>query len=399
MSSEEGGNTDADGGTSSPKRSSRLERTRKERRKRENTNRLPKDRKRSAKTTTGGGMAMELLFFYLVGLGVSIAFGGGFVTRFSPEWATRSSLVALIAPIALTLFYCLWGLGRRHHTGSKAREFADNCYFLGFLYTLTFLFIAFGGLAISPDAELSSRDIIEKFSIALGSTVVGLLLRTLISNNITDIDEHVDEVKNQLAKYASSVESAAGEVVEHIANLGSNVSTLGNSVAGFVETAKKSGSAVEKNFNDLLEINGRVTSALEGAKKSFGQAVGEVVTQAGGTENAVSMAIGNFKEQLSNLSGEIRDTSLAAVQQMGAQSDVVRTAADSLATAPNLIRTMKAATTQNERQYEELKSAMETLSGAVDRFNVELADLELAPSGSGSEFAKPNSEPSESDGD
>lgn len=276
--------------------------------------------------------------------------------------------------------YCLWGLlVRRHQSTPQAREFADNCYFLGFLYTLTFLFVAFSGLAISPEAELSSRDIIEKFSIALGSTVVGLLFRTLISNSIPDLDQSVDEVRNQLGVYAKSVEAAANEVVGHIDGLGRNVSSLGGQVAEFVEAAQKSSEAVEKNFSDLLEINKRVAGALDEARERFGEAVGKVVSQAGTGQSAVAAAISGFEQQISALAEELRNTSVAAVEQLGSQSDVVKTAAQTLANAPGAIRALHDASSTQAKLHDELMESMSKLSETIARFNTELAELDLAP--------------------
>jgi len=117
----------------------------------------------------------------------------------------RSSVYAEIAPVLLMLAYascCRW-FGT--YSGREDR-LGDNLYYLGFLFTL---------FSLSMSLMLFNRDqqigevLVRNFGIALITTIIGLILRTVFYQLRGDSDE---EPLQYLQLLAEAAESAAGAV-------------------------------------------------------------------------------------------------------------------------------------------------------------------------------------------
>jgi hypothetical protein len=107
----------------------------------------------------------------------AIGAGGTLVLKLEgiePAW-----LGAIFAAVVLVAYATVtWMLGRLE---IEPEAIGDNCYYLGFLFTLTSLAVTLYQLSQS-EGEIVMREVIAGFGIALGSTIVGVLqrLRSLV---------------------------------------------------------------------------------------------------------------------------------------------------------------------------------------------------------------------------
>ena len=68
----------------------------------------------------------------------------------------------------------------------------DNCYYLGFLFTLTSLALSLVAFTKAGTAEEGTKRVVEDFGIALASTIVGLALRVWFNQRRRDPVEEVE---------------------------------------------------------------------------------------------------------------------------------------------------------------------------------------------------------------
>jgi hypothetical protein len=86
-------------------------------------------------------------------------------------------------------------------------QLGDNCYYLGFLYTLTSLAYALWVFATRPDDKLQVVEIVGSFGLALASTIVGILLRVFINQQRRDVVENEQEARRALTEAVSDLRS------------------------------------------------------------------------------------------------------------------------------------------------------------------------------------------------
>ena len=75
-------------------------------------------------------------------------------------------------------------------------QLGDNCYYLGFLFTLFSLAWALYEFNLSNDI----KSVVANFSLALGSTIVGILLRVIINQARRDVLEAERDARIELAQ-------------------------------------------------------------------------------------------------------------------------------------------------------------------------------------------------------
>jgi len=149
-----------------------------------------------AKTTTksrpwhgqrASSVADALLFFVVFVIGVS---GILWLKRegYDPKIVTALPCVLLIVYGILVKFLPRFRL--------REDQAGDNCYYLGFLFTLVSLVLAL--IAFVDDG--GTAKVVENFGIALASTIVGLALRVAF-NQMGDVPFDVEKTVADVADY------------------------------------------------------------------------------------------------------------------------------------------------------------------------------------------------------
>jgi hypothetical protein len=76
---------------------------------------------------------------------------------------------------------------------------ADNAYYMGFIFTMASLALILYNADLSKKDEIGSN-IISSFALALSTTILGIILRILLTPRRPDIGSHEDESRNELDK-------------------------------------------------------------------------------------------------------------------------------------------------------------------------------------------------------
>jgi len=171
-----------------------------------------------------------------VGLGVSLK-----VMGFHPFTVAGFTAAILFAYAAIAYYF---GGGRL-----EPETVGDNCYYLGFLFTLTSL--AFTLYQIAPSGtEVDAQktlfaDVISGFGVALVSTIVGVFLRVLLMQISPDIVARDREMRLELHQSVRDMRTA----------LNSSISDLKNFATESVQLASERDEKLRSSTEEAISAN------------------------------------------------------------------------------------------------------------------------------------------------
>jgi hypothetical protein len=161
--------------------------------------------------------------------------------------------IGFMGPICLMILYI--SFGRYTYRGKFITEqFADSCYYLGFLFTLIALTVSL----FSIKEDYNSSTLIWNFALALFTTIIGLGYKVYLSNFHDAAEDSQKRAEGELTEainaYIDTIETARTSVDIYINEL----TDTGNKVVdSTLDNINKSSEAL-LNFNkDLVESLGK----------------------------------------------------------------------------------------------------------------------------------------------
>jgi methyl-accepting chemotaxis protein len=141
-------------------------------------------------------------------------------------------------------------------------QLGDNCYYLGFLFTLASLAYALYHFGGTGDVD----QIVANFGLALGSTITGILLRVLINQVRRDTLETEQDARMALAE----------AVVRLRTNIDDAVLALGSFCRSVQQVTAEQIGVAAKETNQVLEQSvARVGDTSQAAMQQIDQAYAE----------------------------------------------------------------------------------------------------------------------------
>jgi hypothetical protein len=195
-------------------------------------------------------------------------------------WLRMPWSLGFALPLALMLLYIVVGLGRRRDDVTD-EKFADSCYYLGFIFTITSIIFSLFDL---PSIGTQIESIAVRFGAAMVSTVLGLGVRVYLVSFERDAGDAFREAQEavvdasrrfaeqlrialeRLRDFEAEVDLAAKASVERV-NL--HVEALARSHADkladfFAELSERNRQAVEVAFGDLQAASDRLAETVDG---------------------------------------------------------------------------------------------------------------------------------------
>lgn len=131
---------------------------------------------------------LQKLFFLTVVFKVATAFLGWY---FQMPWS-----LGFAVPLGIMALYIVLGLKRRDDDISD-EKFADTCYYLGFIFTITSIIFSLFDL---PNIGTRIQDIAVRFGAAMVSTVAGLAVRVYLVSFKKDAADAVQDAEDAVIK-------------------------------------------------------------------------------------------------------------------------------------------------------------------------------------------------------
>lgn len=184
--------------------------------------------------------------------------------------------------VPLLIMGCYIGLGYfRHNSDVTDEKFADSCYYLGFIFTITSIIFSLFDL---PYIGTRIQDIAVRFGAAMVSTVFGLAVRVYLVSFKEDasdalknaeqavldatriLAEHLRLTVDRLKDFESQVDSATRSSVEHvnlqIENLSKNHAE--KLAAFFSDLSAQNQTAFTSALAEVKTASQRLTESVDG---------------------------------------------------------------------------------------------------------------------------------------
>jgi len=161
--------------------------------------------------------------------------------------------IGFMGPICLMILYIAFG---RYINRGKilSEQFADSCYYLGFLFTLVALTVSL----FSIKEEYNSSTLIWNFALALFTTIMGLGYKVYLSNFHDTAEDSQKRAEGELTEainaYIDTIETARTSVDIYINEL---TSTGKKVVDSTIDNINKSSEVLLKFNKELIENVGK----------------------------------------------------------------------------------------------------------------------------------------------
>ena len=197
------------------------------------------------------------------------------------KYLGHSPFLAAGWTVGAMLFYVLAVtlLGR---LAIEPEAIGDNCYYLGFLLTLSSLSATLYQLAQSEEQAELMRSIVSGFGIALISTILGILLRVIFIQLRPDIVARDRETRIELQQAARDLRLELSSSVATIKQFSIEATQLASEQGARISEA--TGAAVDaqraRMQSDVESYTALLRTTLERAGAQSAQTIGDTVTGA-----------------------------------------------------------------------------------------------------------------------
>ena len=154
---------------------------------------------------------LQKLFALVLGLKVTAS---GLAWALQRPWS-----LGFVLPVALMLAYIALGLHRRDDDVPD-EKFADSCYYLGFIFTITSIIFALFDL---PQIDTRIGSIAVRFGAAMTTTVLGLGVRVYLVSFERDSRDALREAEDAVIDAARRLREQLGLVIDRLHDFESQV--------------------------------------------------------------------------------------------------------------------------------------------------------------------------------
>jgi hypothetical protein len=296
--------------------------------------------------------------------GFSIAFMSGTVVILGGKAAGMPQWLVTVVAIAIMLGYAflVW---RATRLRLRADQAGDNCYYLGLLYTL----VSLGWALFAFDIKTGATQVIGNFGVALGSTIVGLMLRVFFSQTRQDLVEIETEMRVELAAAGNRVRTELDQVVATMNDFGR---VMQQSIKEAFDGMRVNvASLAEESMKSLAAVSGNASTGLE---KAFGSLDG-YATQFAAAATTMVEAIDSHTAALSRISegAHVLDAQMAALSKVAAEAERGMNALTKKTTDIQSAQVaMKEAATASRELAQHHTKALEALEASVSSVTAKL---------------------------
>ena len=184
------------------------------------------------------------------------------------EWTGLVVLVALI---------CLYGYLSKElskdGTGKwklTPHEIGDNCYFIGFVYTLLVITLALifdaQGIVSGADTKEELHPLLKTIGIALGTSVAGMVWRFGLTHGVETPENEFDRITNNIAIAANKLSGTVKRIESETGQFASSLASWSESMKAHSDTlvseTEKVGASLEKSAGKVMQSLNEQVSAM-----------------------------------------------------------------------------------------------------------------------------------------
>lgn len=265
---------------------------------------------------------------------------GGGVCSFGTVYGFANSAVTVGVPIAVTVVYCVIAfLQARRRDNQDFESAGDSCYYLGFLLTL----ISLIGSLIGLSQIDSSREIVlERFGVALVTTVIGMLVRIIMVQFRKTPVERRDLAGEQLSKAMADLSTMVGQGLDQ-----------------FEQSLQTASTRMSKAGDEVFEQLRRSAQAHDAAIKTM-----------------LKQAQGGYDETVDTLREKLEEVDFAPEQVRDSLHGLHDALQEEIDGFREQVAGLKQATNQNKTAWGKLTGSVDGASQKLEAFSDRMAALE-----------------------
>ena len=252
----------------------------------------------------------------LVTLGMAFSFGVStlIVIKIFAALGSATNLLAMVVTGAALIAYAAVSYFS-NQTKIEPETIGDNCYYLGFLFTLTSLSIALFQISQLDNDVIAYQQLISGFGVALSSTIIGVFLRVILMQGRHDLAAREREARLSLSKATSELRGVLAQSIAEMKSFSVEVtqvlSETAISIAKVAEDARNTqkSSITNETERSLAAIEGKLASVNELMTKQLTDALSGITQTAGSEMRAfANSSLLESKAAVTELKSEIANT-------------------------------------------------------------------------------------------
>lgn len=267
----------------------------------------------------------------------------------------------LLGPIGATIAYPVIGMALGfHRKPSLVEKFADNCYYLGFIFTQAALLFAFLPLTFS-NRTLESTDLLRFFGMAIGAALAGLIARTWFIQTSLNAPEADDILHHEIESLAREVGRAARKVLNEFEGLAAKVAEIPVALGAKLEAQ------VDSITSNLRQYDRALEDGIRGMRNA-GRSV------EGNAEAAAAAMVGRneaLAEEVHKVAHTLDQLQLAMTARVTESIELIRTSSESIATGVGALQGLTAL----ESGIDKLKTEVADIAEVAQRVRTVSADV------------------------
>ncbi|MDB5470308.1 MAG: hypothetical protein JWR84_1868 [Caulobacter sp.] len=268
--------------------------------------------------------------------------------------------IGLLGPIVATIAFPLLGLAFRLGSDAHTRErFADNCYYLGFIFTQAALLFGFLPVAISS-REISSGDVLRFFGVAIGASMAGLIARTLLIQTARTTSELDNAIHTEVEALAVAVSDRSRRVFEQFSTLGQE---LGAAHEALNKQLQNHMAVIAGSMSDYEALLKREVASLASGAAQVSQSADRAERDFDSHQRTFGLEVKRAADILQSLQTELST-------QVAGASAAIRSSADSLATGARALQGLSGlggSVESLQARVSDIDTATQTLDSTVQR--------------------------------
>ena len=246
------------------------------------------------------------------------------VVKIFAELGGVTNLLAVVATGAALITYAAASYFS-NQTKIEPETVGDNCYYLGFLFTLTSLSIALFQISQLDNDVVAYRQLISGFGVALSSTIIGVFLRLILMQGRHDLAARDREARLSLSKATSELRGVLAQSIAEMKSFSVEVTqVLSETATSIAKVAEDAHSTQKISINSeteksLAAIEGKLASVNELITKQLTDAL-TGITQTAGSEmrSFANTSVSESKAAVTELKSEIANTNEQITQLVAA---------------------------------------------------------------------------------
>lgn len=315
-------------------------------------------------------------------------------------------IFAIVIPVVLIALYVHVGVNRTDRTLTD-EKFADTCYYMGFIFTITSIVISLFGL---EEIENNFAQIAFRFGAAMVSTLIGLIARVYLVSFKIDSNAAIDSAEDALIRGSQAFIAKLGAASDQYTQFESRVTASTNLVEEHVRTRiekisvqyseqmqshfntqqQELGKLINAAMQKMVEATVAMTGAVEPLKARVTQATDELTTHLAKFQeemgqklltikfpddyfsdrlakpvSELSEELGKVTAQVGEVANEVKNSSATLGRAITSLNKKLESGESNLTAIESIVQTSQDAITTSAQNAQALEKTQELMAGLI----------------------------------